>query len=199
MPTNHKASEEQMLTSYNHGREEMRCLRKREWQLTNYAVLGYGALAGAPFFVENEEWRNSVGVCAFVLVLLVALQAGRSLWYIEAQRQMEHDRLLAAIRRLSWMRAIERHHPPLKRSERPWWVRLWGRDCENAPQKTNGRFEVRLGLGMVVVVGAGFAIVIISSRLPWFPVFPLACLAAIVIVLSSWVPWVRRKIFRLPT
>jgi hypothetical protein len=83
-----------------------------------------------------------------------------------------------------------------KRSERPWWVRLWSRDREQAlpplgaperpgtgeaSEETDSRFDVSPGLGLVVVVSAGFAIVIICFHLPWFVGYPLAWLVAIVI------------------
>jgi hypothetical protein len=91
-----------MLATYNDGREEMRFISNREWRLTYNAVLAHAALAGAPIIFEYlaEHQRIGISVCAFVLVLLVAVQAGRALWYTKAQRDRERSRLLKAIERL---------------------------------------------------------------------------------------------------
>lgn len=52
----------------------MRFYRKHEWQITNYAVIAYAALA-APLAVGSESWRTWVSWFAVVLVLLAAGQA----------------------------------------------------------------------------------------------------------------------------
>jgi hypothetical protein len=163
-----ETSEEQMIATFNHGREEMRFLKKHEWLITNYAVIAFAALAITPTLVDKGKWHwlwlDFVSVFAFVLVVLAGLQAVRVLWYTEAQRNMEHRRLLKGIERLNWMGEIEQIRP-LKRSERPPWVRLLTRDRNEASQGTDSGVDVKPGLALVVILGASFANVIILSRM----------------------------------
>jgi hypothetical protein len=170
LPT-YEPDKEQMLATYNAGREEMRFFAKHEWLITNYAVIAYAALVGGPFLAD-KEWHDILRVFAFLLVIVTAYQAWRVLWYTAAQRDRERSRLSKGIERLEWMGEIEKIQVP-KRSKRPWWVRLWRGDREQAPrptveasQGTDSDPEPRPGLLVAVVLGAIYAGLLIISHLP---------------------------------
>jgi hypothetical protein len=170
---NHRANggiqemeEQQAITTFQQAAEQMRSLRDHEWLITFYAVTAYAALASAPKLLEQYRvwWRIIVSSVAIVLVVLVAAQAWRTLWYSNAVVLSERARLQEAITNLPLIEQIYRNHPPLERSERPWLVRtvqwffarLLGRD-ELPP----GRWGLVLGVGL----GALFANQFLVSQL----------------------------------
>jgi hypothetical protein len=182
-----REEQEQALATFVHAGEEMRSLRNHEWQVIYYAVSAYAALAAAPLLVNSDSWlyswRTLLSLFAFVLVWLVALQAGRMLWYIKDQRNAEGARLEETLNHLRLMGEILKHRPK-KRSERPWWVSFGRRDREQAPrpggspdspgagegsQGVASGSAVSTGLGLVVLIGAALASVIILSRIPYLP------------------------------
>jgi hypothetical protein len=156
--------EDQALTTFNHAAEEMRSLRDHQWLITNYAVIAYAALVGAPKLVPHGSWRFSVSLLAIVLVVTVAFQAWRTLEYSTEIRVLEHARLKEAIEQhLPVVREIHQKHPPKQRAERPPWVWM--------PQWLLAYFfgeddfpRFPWGLLVVVLLGAVFATVIIISR-----------------------------------
>jgi hypothetical protein len=184
-----REEQEQALATFVHAGEEMRSLRNHEWQITYYAVITYAALAAAPLLVNGHSLRALLNLFAFVLVWLVALQAGRMLWYIRDQWSAEGARLEEALKHLRLMGEILKYRPK-KRSERPWWVSFGRRDREQAPlpggspdrpgagegsQGTASGSAVSTSLGLVVMIGAALASVIILSRIPYLPAI-VACI-----------------------
>jgi hypothetical protein len=144
----------------------MRSLRDHEWLITFYALTAYAALASAPKLLEQYRvwWRIVASLIAIVLVLLVAVQAWRTLWYSNAAVVLERARLKEAITDLPLIEQIYRNNPPLERSERPrpvrmvqwFFARLLGTD-ELPP----GRWGLVLGVGL----GALFANQFLVSQL----------------------------------
>ena len=58
-------SEEQALAAFNHAAEELRFFKGQQWHVTNYALLAYVALAGAPEWM-GETWKASANLyCAY--------------------------------------------------------------------------------------------------------------------------------------
>jgi hypothetical protein len=141
----------QATTAFQHAAEQMRFYRNHEWLVTYYAMLAYAALAAAPKLVDKDRdaWRFWVSLLALGLVLLVALQAWRTLWYSEDVR--EHERATAQEVIRDHLPSIEQH-PRTERSERPLGVQ-W-------PQQLFADFlrmdELRgLPWGLAVGVGLG--------------------------------------------
>jgi hypothetical protein len=154
-------SEEQGVAAFNHAAEERRFLRGQQWQVTNYTLIAYAALAVAPTWLEPDSWRSWASWGAFGLALLAAGQALRILANLEWQLNRERRRLRAVRDRLLLMREIQHS---LKNPAMWWQRRFWVRTYE---QGTTPR-DLRLKPSFFAVVFLGFIVasLIILSRIP---------------------------------
>jgi hypothetical protein len=86
--------QEQALAVFHHAAEEIRFYRKQQWQVTNYTLLTYGALVGAPELIGgSKDAANSLYVAANWVGVVVALLAclGAHLVLLSLDRSQEKE------------------------------------------------------------------------------------------------------------
>jgi len=118
--------------------------------------------------VEPGCWQTSVSVFALLPVGAACIQAWRLLEGIQDELDMELKRLHAAQGYLSLIRAIHEQYPlkelSQRRRRRRFWVSL-----------RRFSFSKWLGFAVVLLLGAGLAMLINLLRIPWARVF--ACIS----------------------
>jgi hypothetical protein len=98
-------NEEQALATYNEANEERRFLLRQQWQVTNYTLIAFAALAAAPTWLGRPYSWASWG--AFGLVSLAAASAGLYLWRSEDSLKRQERRLGAARKHLELICKID--------------------------------------------------------------------------------------------
>ena len=175
--------EEQALAIFNQAAEQMRFERGLQWQIAEYALLAYAALAAASFALTQPgrgHWvcwpvwaRWLIRGIAVFLVVVTFYQGWDGLYNSEARRLLAGDRQKTAIEELHKaacgglaerecvvpsIHKIYRDNPPVDPSNRP------------HPFQTPWAGRLPLfpyGLLAALFVGASFANVIILSPLRW--------------------------------
>jgi hypothetical protein len=158
--------QDQALAIFNRATEEMRFYRNHQWQITYYTVLAYAALVVAPLGVPVGRWRNWVSWFSFFLVLLAAVQAGRTLYYSNDIQVTEHLRLIEVTKKehLPLIHGIYAKLQPTDPLYRPGPVRILQRAFDLLGG-SDPRPRFPRGLLLVVVMGAAFASLVILSRI----------------------------------
>jgi hypothetical protein len=164
-------SEEQALATINHAREEIRFFKGQQWQVTNYALIAYAALAAVPSWVEPDSWlygwRSWVSWGTLGLVGVTMVWTLWMLWGLETARKMELRRLSEAREHLPFIDEIAR---------RVAFIANQGQDRPENPREMLLEMlrrlrlwkpEVKPVLFAAVVLGWIVASLIILSRIPW--------------------------------
>jgi hypothetical protein len=149
---NTSSEQEQALAVFNHAAEEIRFFKGQQWQVTNYALLTFAALAAIPLWWGPARWAlfGKNGICAGVAIVAAAW-AFQILRSLDRAIDKERDRMNKARSKLPLIQEFHAEPGPRDR-------------------------KVSSILHAAVFAGAFFAFVINVLRIPrvlaWFTAGP---------------------------
>ena len=84
---------EQALATFDHAAEEIRFFKGQQWNVTNYALLTYAALAAAPDWLGSQDWRWQISLLCAGFTVLAFLAASGVLKGLNEALEKERSRM----------------------------------------------------------------------------------------------------------
>jgi hypothetical protein len=109
-----EASQEQALAVYISAGEAVRFLIGQRWQVTNYALLAYVALAAAPEWISRNGRRSQIaaGLLCTIFAFVIFGLTSFHLWNLHEQHADQLDLVYAAGKKLPLVEKLRGWPPP---------------------------------------------------------------------------------------